>query len=97
MGNKTLSETVKGYQKQIIKNGVKNLREFGYPSVNEENILTDMVYSAIFKNSLNDNRGQSPNADVTEAIDDLIETITQNEKKEVKKPKYKKNARKQKK
>jgi hypothetical protein len=58
------------------------------------------MYSAFFKSSLQQNKEQSPNNDVTEAIDNLIETITKNEKesekaekKEVKKPKANKDAR----
>jgi len=36
----------------ILKSGVKNLIEFGYPDVNTENILTDPVYWAFFKEML---------------------------------------------
>ena len=35
-------------KKKLLKAGVKNLKEFGYPSVNEENILTDIVYGGFF-------------------------------------------------
>lgn len=42
---------------KIIAAGVRNLKEFGYPGVNSENIITDPIYSTYFKNMLNDNMG----------------------------------------
>jgi len=36
----------------ILKSGVKNMIEFGYPDVNTESILTDPVYWAFFKEML---------------------------------------------
>lgn len=43
----------------LITNGVKNIIEFGYPSVNKENILTDEVYKLAFISMLNDNKGHN--------------------------------------
>lgn len=37
---------------QIIANGINNLKDFGYPDVDKDNIFTDMVYSRFFKNML---------------------------------------------
>lgn len=39
----------------IIKAGVNNLIEFGYPGCNEDNILTDDVYKEHFKCMLEEN------------------------------------------
>ena len=44
---------------KIISAGVANLKEFGYPNVNAENILTDLIYSAFFKTMLEGNLGDS--------------------------------------
>lgn len=49
---------------KLLRAGVKNLREFGYPGVDTVNIITDQVYSAFFKSMLKDNRGINPEADV---------------------------------
>ena len=43
---------------QLIDAGVRNLKQFGYPDVSAENILTDGVYSGFFKSMLNDNLGR---------------------------------------
>lgn len=40
---------------KIISAGVKNLKEFGYPSANDKNILIDYVYSKFFKKMLEEN------------------------------------------
>jgi hypothetical protein len=60
-------------EKQLLINGVKNLKEFGYELVNEENILTDEVYSAFFERMLNENKGH--NAQVDKAIQALLNKI----------------------
>ena len=36
----------------VLVSGVKSLRKYGYRSCTEENIMTDMVYSAFFKTLL---------------------------------------------
>ena len=43
-------------EKKLIQAGVRNLREFGYPDCNENNILTDKIYSAFFRSMLEDNK-----------------------------------------
>jgi hypothetical protein len=43
---------------KLIKAGIRNLKEFGYPQVNETNILTDHLYSAFFDRMLEDHTGQ---------------------------------------
>lgn len=64
------TEEIKG---GLIKAGIRNLKEFGYPEVTTENILTDIVYRQFFESMLKDNKGQSNKADV--AIDELISEI----------------------
>jgi len=57
-------------ESMLIKAGVKNLKEFGYPDVNEKNILTDYIYKSFFKSMLEDNKGNSKEID--EVIDELL-------------------------
>lgn len=60
-------------EKELIAAGVRNLKEFGYPKVDEKNILTDPIYSAFFRSMLRDNKGHS--AEVDKAIDKLLTQI----------------------
>jgi hypothetical protein len=60
-------------EQKLIAAGVKNLKEFGYPGVDSENILTDDVFKAFFLSMLKDNKGQR--ADIDKAIDSLIMKI----------------------
>lgn len=57
----------------LLQAGVANLKEFGYPSVTTENILTDIVYKEFFKGMLKDNLGHSTEADTT--INQLLKEI----------------------
>jgi len=57
----------------LLKAGVKNLKEFGYPFVTTESILTDEVYSLYFKNMLIENKSNSPIID--ETIEQLLKEI----------------------
>jgi hypothetical protein len=61
------------YRAGIIKNGVNNLKEFGYPDADEKNILTDMVYSAFFASMLRDNLGHNDILDAS--INSLLDEI----------------------
>jgi len=61
----------------LIRAGIKNLKEFGYPDANEENILTDIVYAGMFKSMLNDNKGLATKQ-VDDAIDEILLMIKQN-------------------
>lgn len=60
---------------KIIRSAVKSLREFGYPEVNEDNILTDEVYSVFFIAILKDGLGYSKELDTE--ISRLLEEIKQ--------------------
>jgi hypothetical protein len=61
---------------KLIENGIKNLQEFGYPSVNKDNILTDMVYSMFFKKMLKESKDELEGyPEIIEAIDYLLGKI----------------------
>jgi hypothetical protein len=66
---------------KLIKSGVKNLIEFGYPDVTAENILTDHVYSEFFIEMLEDvlDEEDTPEA-VKQAVQELLNQM--NHKKE---------------
>jgi hypothetical protein len=57
-------------KEKLIKTGVKNLKEFGYPDCNEANILKDDVYKIFFKGMLDENLGQGKSID--EAINEIV-------------------------
>jgi hypothetical protein len=61
-------------KEHLLKAGVKNLQQFGYPEVTTENILTDEVYKEFFKSMLNDNKGNGKQID--EVIDQLLEVVS---------------------
>lgn len=44
-------------REKLIQAGIRNLKEFGYPSVNKDNILTDMIYSRMFDRMLEGHEG----------------------------------------
>lgn len=60
-------------REKLITNGVRNLKEFGYPKVNKENIFTDLVYSQFFKRMLEQSKGNRDDFDVV--IDEIISEI----------------------
>lgn len=61
-------------RENIISAGVANLKEFGYPKVDQKNILTDMIYSAFFKSMLEGNLGDpSHDQDVLTSLINEIE------------------------
>lgn len=59
---------------RLLNKGVINLREFGYPSVNCDNILTDYVYASFFKSMLEENLVKS-SGEIKEAIEELLTEI----------------------
>lgn len=61
-------------KEHLLKVGVQNLKEFGYPDVDTKNIMTDIIYSQFFKSMLLDNKGISK-AEVDDVIDDLLKDI----------------------
>jgi len=67
---------------KLIAAGVKNLQEFGYPSCNKDNILTDYVFSRFFLSMLEENKGHGK--DIDAAIDELTAQCGRKEKKDEK-------------
>ena len=61
------------YTASLIAAAVKNLKTFGYPSVNKDNIFTDRIYQAFFISMLNENKGQG--AQVDAAIASLLSKL----------------------
>ena len=57
----------------LIRSGIKNLKEFGYDDVNEDNIMTDKIYKAFFQRMLNDSLGEYPDVDIE--INKLLKVI----------------------
>lgn len=57
---------------KLIAAGVRNLKEFGYPSVTAENILTDSVFSQLFKSMLKDNLGKGYDAEIGGLLAEII-------------------------
>jgi hypothetical protein len=57
-------------RKELIKAAVKNMREFGYEYADEENVITDEVYSRFFVSMLKENKGHS--ASIDEVINELL-------------------------
>ena len=60
-------------REHLLKAGVKNLKEFGYPEVTTETILTDEVYKEFFKSMLKENKGNGGQIDT--AIDELLVVV----------------------
>lgn len=63
----------------LLESGVRNLKEYGYPSVNAENILTDRIFSAFFKTMLEENKGRACK-NIDTVIDMLLAEIESNTK-----------------
>lgn len=63
---------------KLITAGIKNLKTFGYPKVNAENIIADPLYSAFFKSMLEENKGHGE--DIDKAIDGILTEIAERAK-----------------
>jgi hypothetical protein len=51
-------------REKLLRAGVKNLREFGYPGVTDKNIISDDLYRAFFRRMLEENLGRGADAHV---------------------------------
>ena len=73
---------------KLIEAGVKNLKQFGYPGVTAENILTDQVYAAFFGAMLED-PDSSPSPSIAAVVAELRAEIEAKKKpsKKAKRPK----------
>jgi hypothetical protein len=58
---------------KLIANGIRNMKEFGYPHVGQDNILTDEIYREFFKTMLESSKGYGTQTD--RVIDGLLESI----------------------
>lgn len=58
----------------VISRGVKAAREFGWPNVTAENIITDRVYSMFFRSTLVDALDGSDSDKVLNSIIDDIDS-----------------------
>ena len=56
---------------KLIKAGVRNLKEFGYPDVDEKNILTDMIFKEFFRSMLKDNLGKGADKEINALLAEL--------------------------
>jgi len=61
-------------ENKLILASVKNLKKYGYPYCDKENILTDQIYKAFFLEMLKDNKGKAGD-EVDNAIDSIIALI----------------------
>jgi hypothetical protein len=43
---------------RLMQRGAANLREFGYPSANESNILADYIFRKMFRSMLEDDENK---------------------------------------
>lgn len=57
-------------RERLIRAGVNNLIEFGYPHCNKQNIMTDPIYKEFFRRMLEENKGIR--ADIDATIDSLL-------------------------
>ena len=55
----------------LIKAGVRNLKEFGYPSVDEKNIMTNTIFCKFFESMLNDNLGKGYDKDINALLKEI--------------------------
>lgn len=74
-GVQTLPPLSASIRAQLIKAGVANLKEFGYPSVTASNILTDDIFKRFFKSMLEDNLGKG-SAVHDEQIKQLLKEVS---------------------
>jgi hypothetical protein len=66
----------------LIAAGVANLKEYGYPEVSPETILSDRIYSSFFKSMLYDNLGQGFDAQIKALLVEIeeVENVERSEK-----------------
>ena len=74
---------------KLLAGGVANLKQFGYPTVNAENIMTDYVYRAFFKSMLKDQsfaaKSSRNGKSICAACDQMVAEIEALDEKEKKK------------
>lgn len=65
--------TDKQIGEMLLKAGVRTLKEFGYPDVTTENIVTDPIYKAFFIPMLEDSKNN--NVQMNRVIDAILKTL----------------------
>lgn len=58
---------------QLIAAGVRNLKEFGYPDVTRDNILTDMIFRKFFRSMLEGTFGRGADVVVNALLREIDE------------------------
>lgn len=58
-------------REKLIAAGVKNLKEFGYPSCDTKNILTDDIYKEFFRSMLKDNLGSGFDKEINQLLEEI--------------------------
>ncbi len=67
-------------REQLINNGVKNLKEFGYPDCNSENIMEHMILKTFFISMLQENLGKNKEIDIV--INELLKDLNKGDDEE---------------
>ncbi len=62
-------------RRRAIESGVRSLREFGYPTVNADNIMTDKVYRAFFRSQLEEAASLGDNSKISDVLRSMISEI----------------------
>ena len=60
-------------KEKLIQAWIKHLKEYWYEWVDENNILTDMIYSSFFQSMLEWTLEEAP--ELSEVINDLLNSI----------------------
>lgn len=72
-----LQERLKNYRNAMIDGAVRNIREFGYPDVNTENVFSEYVYSKLFEGMVEQTIGDDLLEEMRFACQKLLEEIRQ--------------------
>jgi len=63
-------------REKLINAGIRNLREYGYPHVTAENILTDYIYSQFLSGMLRVNLGKGSDKIINELLFEITAHLT---------------------
>ncbi len=63
------------YREVCIQNGIKNLNQFGYRNVSEEDLLKDYLYASFFKRMLEDSLVEAESRNLTDASYEIRKLI----------------------
>lgn len=74
MSKRTLTK-MSDFRERVIENAVNSAREFGYPLVNKENILTDEVYKLYFASILKQTIREVANSSIKNELKKILSEI----------------------